>query len=272
MVIDTIVSDMDDTLLDEDCTLSAYTIDVLRRCTQRGIRVIPASGRAMKSLLPYLRQLNTGSPAIGCNGAQLIGPDLKLMSCQEFDAELAREIISFMQENNVYVQVYKDDYFYYAADCDNARQYKKSSGMEGKAVGDLLKFLTFSTPKVLGITHPEEVTRLLPIAEERFRGRVAFSVSKPYFLEAEPPEVSKGNALRRLSEMIGLCPERTLVFGDSLNDLSMLAYTPNSVAMANGRQEVKDAARYICRPNTEHGVARFIEEHVLNAAVKEETV
>ena len=88
MLIDTIVSDMDDTLLAEDCTLSPYTIDVLRRCTERGIRVIPASGRAMKSLLPYLRQLNTGSPAIGCNGAQLIAPDLTLLSCQEFDAEL----------------------------------------------------------------------------------------------------------------------------------------------------------------------------------------
>ena len=31
MLIDTIVSDMDDTLLGEDCTLSPYTIDVLRR-------------------------------------------------------------------------------------------------------------------------------------------------------------------------------------------------------------------------------------------------
>lgn len=272
MLIDTIVSDMDDTLLGEDCTLSPYTIDVLRRCTERGIRVIPASGRAMKSLLPYLRQLNTGSPAIGCNGAQLIAPDLSLLSCQEFDAELAREIISFMLENGIYVQVYKDDYFYYATECDASKQYKKSSGMEGKAVGDLLRFVTFPTPKVLGVTHPEEVARLLPVAEQRFAGRVAFSVSKPYFLEAEPPEVSKGNALRRLSELIGLQPERTLVFGDSLNDLSMLAYTPNSVAMANGRLEVKDAARYVCRPNTEDGVARFIEEHVLNASPKEETV
>ena len=150
-------------------------------------------------------------------------------------------------------------------------QYKKSSGMEGRAVGDLQKFLTFSTPKVLGVNHPEEVTRVLPIAEERFAGRVAFSVSKPYFLEAEPPEVSKGTALRQLSGLIGLVPERTLVFGDSLNDLSMLAYTPNSVAMENGRPEVKAAARYICRPNHEDGVAHFIEEHVLNATGKEDS-
>lgn len=264
MLIDTIVSDMDDTLLNDDCKLSDYTIDVLRRCTERGIRVIPASGRAMDSMLPYLRQLNTGCYAIGCNGAQLIAPDLTLYSCQQFDAELAREICIFMEDNGLYVQVYKDNYFYYAEDCDIARQYKNSSGMKGKAVGDLRSFLTFPTPKVLGVTHPEVVEKLLPIAKERFAGRVAFAVSKPYFLEAEPPQVSKGNALRQLSDLIGLVPERTLVFGDSLNDLSMLAYTPNSVAMENGRPEVKEAARYICRPNHEHGVARFIEDYVLN--------
>ena len=93
---------------------------------------------------------------------------------------------------------------------------------------------------------------------------------KPYFLEAEPPEVSKGNALLELSKIMEIDPEKTLVFGDSLNDLSMLAFTPNSVAMENGREEVKAAARYVCLPNHQHGVARFIEEHVLNASQKEE--
>ena len=263
MLIDTIVSDLDDTLLDDDCHLSPYTLDVLNRCIQRGIRVIPASGRAMNSMLPHLRQLNTGYPAIGCNGAQLIGADLSLLRCLEFDAPLARELCAFMEENGFYVQVYKDEYFYYATECEPSKQYKKSSGMKGKAVGDLQAFLTFPTPKVLGITHPEDVARILPVAEERFAGRAVFSVSKPYFLEAEPPEVSKGNALRELSKMIHIDPEHTLVFGDSLNDLSMLAFTPNSVAMENGRPEVKAAARFICPPNHEDGVARFIEEYVL---------
>ena len=268
MLIDTIVSDMDDTLLNDDCQLSPYTVDVLRRCTERGIRVIPASGRAMNSMLPYLKQLNTGCPAIGCNGAQLIAPDLTLMRCLDFDADLAKELCAFMEENGFYVQVYKDDYFYYATECEPSKQYKKSSGMKGKPVGDLQAFITFPTPKVLGITHPEEVARILPIAEERFKGRAASSVSKPYFLEAEPPKVSKGNALRELSKIIGIDPEKTLVFGDSLNDLSMLAFTPNSVAMENGRNEVKAAARYICQPNHQDGVAKFIEEYVLTKEEK----
>lgn len=269
MLIDTIVSDMDDTLLDDDCKLSDYTLSVLKRCMECGIRIIPASGRAMTSMLPHLRQLNTGYPAIGCNGAQLIGADFSLLSCKEFDAELARELCAFMDSYGFYVQVYKDEFFYYATECEPSKQYKKSSGMKGMAVGDLQTFLTFPTPKVLGITHPEDVARVLPVAEKHFAGRAAFSVSKPYFLEAEPPGVSKGNALKELSSIIGIDPMRTFVFGDSLNDLSLFDFTPNSVAMENGRAEVKAAARYICAPNHQDGVARFIEENILNSTAKE---
>ena len=36
------------------------------------------------------------------------------------------------------------------------------------------------------------------------------------------------------------------------------------VAMENGTEEVKEAADYVARSNDEEGVARFIEEYVLD--------
>ena len=127
-------------------------------------------------------------------------------------------------------------------------------------MGDLEAFVTFPTPKILSVQSPDEVARLYPLIQQIFPS-VAFTVSKPYFLEAEPPQVSKGAALRRLAEKLCLSPERTLVFGDSLNDLPMLNYAVHSVAMGNARNEVKSAARHICGTNAEDGVARFIETH-----------
>ena len=66
-----------------------------------------------------------------------------------------------------------------------------------------------------------------------------------------------------LADRIGIVPERTVAFGDSLNDKSLLAFTPNSVAMANAIPELRAAAAHVCRPNTEDGVARFVAEHIL---------
>lgn len=88
-------------------------------------------------------------------------------------------------------------------------------------------------------------------------------MSKPFFIEGIAPNVSKGNALRRLAKRLDLTPENTMVFGDSLNDISMLNFSHNSVAMGNARAETKQAARFVCRSNQEDGVAHFVAEHVL---------
>lgn len=263
MTIDTIVTDLDDTLLDGSGQLSPYTLRVLARCKQRGIRVIPASGRTHASMFPFLKQLNTGLPYIGGNGSEIMAGDHSVLEQLTLDVALAKEISAFLIENGFYVQVYRDEAFYYAAECDVARKYKKSSGMQGVAVGDLVKFLDFPTPKVLSVNEADEVQRLLPIANERFHGRATFTVSKPYFLEAEPLGASKGEALRRLADRIGIVPNRTMAFGDSLNDISMLHFTPHSVAVGNARKEVRDAAAHVCLPNTEDGLARFVAQHVL---------
>lgn len=263
MTVDTIVTDMDDTLFNEDGKISEYTLGVMRECMRNGIRVIPASGRAQASMEPFVRQLDTGLPYIASNGAQLVNADHTLIDTLFLPAGLAREICAFLEENGCYVQVYLDECFYYAEECLPSQAYKKSSGMKGVAVGNLQAFLTFDTSKLLAVDEPEKIARLYPLAKERFGDRVCFTISKPFFLEVLPPLATKGNALRRLAARIGIRPENTAVFGDSLNDLSMLEYSENSVAMGNAREEVKAAARYVCRPNSEDGMARFVEEKIL---------
>ena len=262
--IDTIVTDMDGTLLSANSELSDYTVQVMQECKRRGIRLIPASGRTHASMHSYLCRLDTGMPYIGGNGAEIVGADHRLIQQLTLEVGLAREICAAMKEAGFYVQIYGDDAFYYEADCEAANNYKISSRMRGEAVGDLCSFLNFGTPKVLSVNDPADVEKYLPVMSRRFAGRATFTVSEPYFLEAEPIGATKGEALRRLADMRGdILPERTLAFGDSLNDLSLLSFTPHSVAMGNAREELKQAAAYVCGRNTEDGLAHFVEEHVL---------
>ncbi|MEG2702063.1 MAG: Cof-type HAD-IIB family hydrolase [Clostridia bacterium] len=265
MTIDTIVTDLDDTLLNEAGELSEKSLRVLGECKRRGIRVIPASGRALASMRRYVQELHTGLPYIGCNGSQIVSAAHEILHEAHFEPEDTADICSFLQENGFYVQVYSGEHFYYANECDTSMRYQQSSGMNGVSVGDLLAFVrSVRTPKILSVNHPEAVQRMRPIAQARFGEKAVFTTSKPFFLEVEPPGVTKGTALRRLAGMIGIDPEHTLVFGDSLNDLSMLAFTPHSVAVGNARDEVKRQTTYVCGANTEDGLARFVQEHVLN--------
>ena len=264
MKIDTIVTDMDGTLLSPDRVVTPYTMDVLSECKKRGIRLIPASGRTHPSMRPHMEKLNTGMPYIGGNGSEIIGADHKLIEQLTLDVPLACEIIAALQQEGFYVQVYGNEAFYYEKECIQSERYKKSSGMKGVAVGDLTAFLNFAPPKVLSVNDPAEVERFWPIMSRRFEGRATFTVSEPNFLEAEPLGATKGEALVRLANMRGdIIPERTVAFGDSMNDASLLAFTPNSVAMGNAREDLKKQAAYVCRTNAEDGLAHFLEEHVL---------
>jgi len=264
VIIDTIVTDMDGTLLGSDRKLSQYTLQILKECMSRGIRLIPASGRTHPSMRPYLEQLQTGMPYIAGNGSEIISADHRVLRQMALDVETQKEICTFLQNEGFYVQVYDDQGFYFAEECSQAERYRRSSGMKGTAVGDLVSFLHFPTPKILTVNDPSEVQRMLPVVNQKFQGRATFTVSEINFLEAEPIGASKGEALAELAKMRGdIIPERTIAFGDGLNDLSMLAFTPNSVAMGNAREELKRHAAYVCRSNAEDGLAHFVAEHVL---------
>lgn len=266
MIIDTIVTDMDDTMLDGSGRLSEYTLRVVEECKRRGIRVIPCSGRTQASMYPFMKQLDTGVEYIGGNGTEIVSPEHQIMEQLTLDVELSKEIIQALLQVDFHVQAYRGDSFYYGVECEASYAYMASSKMKGIAVGDLYAFLDFPTPKILAVGTPELVAEMRPKMLKQFEGRATFTMSKSCYLEAEPIHASKGNAVRRLAEIRGdIVPERTIAFGDSLNDISLLNYTPHSVAMGNAREEVKRCAAYICCPNTEDGWARFVEEHVLHA-------
>lgn len=262
--IDTIVTDMDGTLLNPQRMISDYTLEVLNACKQKGIRIIPASGRTRASMRPHVERLNSGMPYIGGNGSEIVSADHKLIHQLSLEIPLAKELCAYLAKAGFHVQVYGDTAFYYARDCEASESYKRSSGLPGEAVGDLTAFLDFHTPKILAIGDPSLVEKTLPLVQEAYKGRATFTVSEVNFLEAEPLGATKGEALRRLADMRGdIVPERTLAFGDSLNDLSLLQFTPHSVAMGNAREDLKARAAYVCGPNSQDGLARFLQEYVL---------
>lgn len=70
---------------------------------------------------------------------------------------------------------------------------------------------------------------------------------------------SKGAAIQRLCERLGIDATHAVAFGDSGNDLTMAGRTFTFVAMGNATDEVKAAADEVCDTVTRDGVARWLE-------------
>ena len=110
-------------------------------------------------------------------------------------------------------------------------------------MGKLYKFLGLSVGLVISRMSPEQKQK-------------AYACDITY--EVFAPGISKAAAVKRLAH--DCAADRVVVFGDNLNDLSMMEIADVSVAVGNALPEVKRRADVVIGRNDEDAVARFIEE------------
>ena len=79
-----------------------------------------------------------------------------------------------------------------------------------------------------------------------------------YWLEICPRNCTKAKSILKLKEEIGF--KRLVVFGDSLNDISMFEIADESFAVANARDELKKIATHIIGSNEEDSVVDLLKE------------
>ena len=263
MPIRAIAFDLDDTLLRSDLTVSDYTVDVLRRAADRGIIILPASGRTRDSMFPTVQRIGCADAFISCNGADVWTPDRELIMQELLPVALAHEVARYAADRGVYCQTYSPSRFYFSVDNEYAVSYANSSSLEGEFVGDLTAFIQRPVTKLLMMDTPEKIAAMYEEAKTIFAGQASMTCSKPYFLECNPLKATKGNALKWCADHFGFRMDELLTFGDSLNDVSMLAAAGIGVAMGNAREDVKAMGFPVCLTNDEDGVARYIEEYIL---------
>lgn len=186
MNIQAIAFDLDDTLLRSDRTISAHTVRVLREAAERGIEIIPASGRARDSMKPFVEQLGCASMYISCNGAEVWSAKHELLHREALDVPMAREIARFGAQRDCYAQTYAGPRFFYSQKGRWAESYAESSMLTGVYVGDLEAYLTEPTSKILMMAEEGKIAHMLKEARAQFEGRASVCCSKPYFWNSIP--------------------------------------------------------------------------------------
>ena len=72
--------------------------------------------------------------------------------------------------------------------------------------------------------------------------------------------VSKGNALIKLSNYLKIPLKNTIAIGNDKNDISMLNSCGYSVAVGNAIDFIKENVDYVTASNNDDGVADFLEK------------
>ena len=79
--------------------------------------------------------------------------------------------------------------------------------------------------------------------------------SQDYIFEIMPQGATKASGLKHLAEKLGIAPDQIMALGDAANDLEMLQFVGQSVAMGNASDDIKELCKYVTLTNDEAGVA-----------------
>ena len=261
--------DMDGTLLHNDKSISDYTINVLRKIVEKGILLVPASGRPLNGMkAAVLNNVKGIKYAICSNGAMLMDVQKeKSISETGIPIEKALEALTYLEQFPVAVYVHTDRGTFRAEGWEKtglSEKYPYIRFSEGN-VKNLREFLRTSRVNVMKMGAyilTDNLAQKLLEKGSPIPG-IAFLRTGDGIIELNSTNASKGNALYILCEKLGIQLENVLAIGDNENDISMLQAAGISAAMRNAEDDVKQAAKFVAGNNEEDGAAHFLEEWVL---------
>ncbi len=267
-----IAFDLDDTLLDSGKRLPEENLCALCAAAERGVLLVPATGRILRGLPEALRSLPFLRYFILANGAAVYDAAEEKTLCRaDIPLELTLEAMRYLDTQPVIYDCYQDEIGWMSEELfAKAPEFLKGEplilAMLGKLrvrVPDLKQTLLERgepVQKIQFFYRPEDNDkrlRMLRHFSERFPDLVATS-SNSANIELNSVHAGKGNGLLALCRALGIDPSDTVAFGDSTNDISLLRAVGRGVAMANAAGEVKAAADAICESNDNCGVGKEI--------------
>ncbi|MBO4265932.1 MAG: HAD family hydrolase [Lachnospiraceae bacterium] len=265
-------SDLDGTLLDDKKNVSREDLASIKEMTEKGHRFVIATGRPIYSAKVVAKNLGLyrdGIFIIASNGGVVYdcGTE-KILAARTLDMDTVDVLFKAAQEEGLSVHTYTDDYVVSVRPTKEIELYCSNILMPHKLLDRIPEDLPKCPPKLIVMSIKENSRSILEDFERRHAGLIegkAESVfSNNWLLEYLPPGVSKGEAVKRLCELLDIPTADAVAAGDEANDIPMLQAAGCAVVMKNGTDEAKAFADHVTeRTNNESGISEVIQKFIL---------
>jgi len=268
-----IATDLDGTLLNSKAEISRENREAIQKLTDKGIFVVPSSGRTLSEIPKELRESREIRYIIHSNGAVVLDKltGERILSC--LSKALSQKVWDIVTSYDTHLTVRYDgrcfvdsrfqsdeDYEYYHV-CiphqtvvKNFAEHLENFEQQIRSVEDIEVFSVF-------FHNPEERIACRKVIE----GTDGLSVVDvdPNNLEIISGKAGKGTALYALADKLGIDRTATIAVGDSDNDKSIVKAAGMGISVSNACDELKALADEIICSNEEHAMA-YILEHYFN--------
>ncbi len=250
-----IITDLDNTLLRKDKSISDYTVKVFERCRDEGHLICFATARAENAMARFIGSIKPD--IIISNGGATVNVKGDVIYRNLLSADDVRAIVNMCRsytENRGLITVESEDGYYCNFVPDDP---------DRRAAFTYSDFENFKVSAYKVTAELENVEWANKIAE-RLPNCSVISFTGENWRRFAAKNSNKETALKILTAHMGLNLHDVIAFGDDINDYGMLSLAGCAVAVSNAIDEVKNIADFITDSCDRDGVAKFLEENVLS--------
>lgn len=275
-MIKLILSDIDETLIDQDHHIPKINVEKINEAKKRGIKFVLCTGRSPQYCANIMKELGI----YGCEDEYIIGFNGALITnCKDFEPiyydqigyELAKEIFEYGRKTHQCMIVFQRDqcFLFNPSPLEVKRKIKQDAHFEVMSDIDI-SFLENQDVTKIVFSNPNE-RQLNKIKEDMMpilKGRVNITFSSRRYIEFNALNIDKGVGLKRLAKMLGIPMDMTMAIGDNENDVEMIQAAKIGVATRSATSNAKRHANYITTHDYADGaVAEAIDRFVLEKDV-----
>jgi len=211
---------------------------------------------------PFARQLGLTGPMVSGNGTHAFLDDERELFATTMEPAAHQVLIDYARETDIHLNLYTRGELFFLSETEWGALYR--TRVESVVPQLLPDPYDLSFLKVMVVASPDRIAVHRDALMERLDGLNARATeSEAEYLEFMDARATKGTALKRIADELGIAQEETAAIGDYLNDLEMLEWAGLSATLENGHTDAKEVANVTVSANDEDGAAEFIDAHVL---------
>lgn len=276
MSVRAVLMDMDGTLLGRSqVAVSARNMAVLQQVIEKGVHVIPCTGRVYNMLPPQLLTQRGIRYFVTSHGARAYDRDTNISLYEDLiPAEAAAQLLQILEGKYLYneiaangtiylekavadnpnMSVVPEHHIWYVRDnCFTAVEKPSQYFREHNVAVE--KMNIYGIPQAM----QQEIFDAVTATGHIKHTRGAASAN----LEFSHCTLNKLNATSAILERLGISYAETLAIGDSSSDLEIIKACGVGVAMGNAPEDIKAAADDVTDINTQDGLAKAFEKYIL---------
>lgn len=244
--------DIDGTLLNEDKELPSSTKEAIAYLKKAGHQVAIATGRAPFMFQDLREELGIDT-YVSFNG-QYVVVDGEVIYKNPLPTETLKLLLDFAKKNE-HSLVFMD------------HEDMRSSIEYDPFIEESIGTLKIDHPKHdQTYLNDREIYQTLLFCNQAAEQPYIHAFNQFQFVRWHPVSTdilpaggSKAKGIEKMISHLGLASDQIYAFGDGLNDIEMLTFVKNSVAMGNAHDEVKKVAKHVTKHVNEDGILHGLQ-------------